>query len=66
MWQILLTSPNRPRIRDPFMNPPFEILIRILQFYQSYRALEYTLYIHDPIPGSKCVYNQEIVNQSNK
>ena len=47
------------------MNPPFDILIRILQFYQSYRALEYTLYIHDPMPDYRRIHSQEIV-QVNK
>ena len=60
IWQRLAYRLLPGHICSPTRYPSFGILIQLLQFYQSYRILEQTLYVHDPDTTNNELFPQEI------
>ena len=60
VWQMLEDPRTRPMVLNPVQRPSFTILMKILHFFQSYRAIEQTLFHYDPMVNSQTVFTAEI------
>ena len=56
-----VSSEVRNLVLNPQQNPPFSVMIQILEFYQAYRHLEYSLFCIDPEPENSNLFRQEII-----
>ena len=60
VWQMLEEPRTRVIVLNPVQRPSFTILMKILCFFQSYRAIEQTLYHYSPLPASRDTFANEM------
>ena len=57
----MLEEPRtRVTVLNPVQRPSFTILMKILCFFQSYRAIEQTLFHYSPLPSSRDTFANEM------